>query len=198
MGVEAPCAICGKISKTLCGRCKKQYYCSRECQSEAWKTHKALCKPQEGKRLASPQFPTGTKFIGRGEEDGITLWLHSTGSKAEGTSTLLEFKVWIQNSNKGTAKITSVSPLLTLNDRATREKAHSASLPRFIEVNGTAAADATKQVILNEKEHAVLQVSFLVDASNEKAALDKCHLIEVPVKIETVGVVKVAAVFGKQ
>ncbi|KAF2438217.1 hypothetical protein P171DRAFT_437280 [Karstenula rhodostoma CBS 690.94] len=28
-----------------CSRCKRAYYCSRTCQKQAWKTHKADCDP---------------------------------------------------------------------------------------------------------------------------------------------------------
>jgi MYND finger len=31
-----------------CSKCKKAYYCSRECQLEAWKSHKGSCKALNG------------------------------------------------------------------------------------------------------------------------------------------------------
>lgn len=40
--------LCGFCSKdgciNLCGRCKKTYYCSVECQKKHWRYHKKLCK----------------------------------------------------------------------------------------------------------------------------------------------------------
>lgn len=30
-----------------CSRCRKEYYCSAECQKAGWKTHKAVCVPKE-------------------------------------------------------------------------------------------------------------------------------------------------------
>jgi hypothetical protein len=40
------CNSCHKIDKGLsvCGSCKKVYYCSVECQKLDWKQHKAACK----------------------------------------------------------------------------------------------------------------------------------------------------------
>lgn len=40
------CAYCGKTGEKLlrCGRCKKVYYCSVNCQRPHWKIHKKVCK----------------------------------------------------------------------------------------------------------------------------------------------------------
>lgn len=40
------CAACRRMFKELkkCGRCKKIYYCSIECQKADWKEHKKNCK----------------------------------------------------------------------------------------------------------------------------------------------------------
>ncbi len=41
------CNSCNKIqdsSPKQCGRCKKVYYCNKECQRKDWKTHKQICK----------------------------------------------------------------------------------------------------------------------------------------------------------
>lgn len=38
------CGRCGKIGCTdFCGRCKKMYYCSANCQKADWKAHKNFC-----------------------------------------------------------------------------------------------------------------------------------------------------------
>ena len=44
------CDKCDKEFEKLlqCGRCKNAFYCSRECQNNAWKRHKNICrKPEE-------------------------------------------------------------------------------------------------------------------------------------------------------
>jgi hypothetical protein len=41
------CSYCGKSSNkkmACCARCKKQAYCSKECQTQHWKGHKKECK----------------------------------------------------------------------------------------------------------------------------------------------------------
>ncbi|KAK3275306.1 hypothetical protein CYMTET_16554 [Cymbomonas tetramitiformis] len=44
------CAKCGSRKSTIntkmmqCGRCQKQYYCTKECQRAHWKVHKKECK----------------------------------------------------------------------------------------------------------------------------------------------------------
>jgi len=40
----APCDVCGKRTETTCRKCWVAWYCSRECQVEAWKKHKKECK----------------------------------------------------------------------------------------------------------------------------------------------------------
>ncbi len=38
------CDQCGKANaKSQCSRCKKAYYCGKECQKLAWKDHKKTC-----------------------------------------------------------------------------------------------------------------------------------------------------------
>jgi hypothetical protein len=45
----AMCKLCGKVSTEYgrCGRCKKETYCSRECQVKDWTRHKLVCEPKE-------------------------------------------------------------------------------------------------------------------------------------------------------
>ncbi len=34
---------CGALTKLQCSRCKKAFYCSRECQKKCWLLHKDIC-----------------------------------------------------------------------------------------------------------------------------------------------------------
>ena len=48
--VEHACAACGKTgAKKCCSRCKRVWYCSKDCQTAAWKTHKLVCKSAAAK-----------------------------------------------------------------------------------------------------------------------------------------------------
>jgi len=38
------CIKCGKPSSKQCAKCRKVWYCSRECQVQDWKIHKEACK----------------------------------------------------------------------------------------------------------------------------------------------------------
>jgi len=40
---EPKCAKCGDPATNRCSRCKNEWYCSRECQVEAWDGHKKIC-----------------------------------------------------------------------------------------------------------------------------------------------------------
>jgi hypothetical protein len=59
-GDSRTCSYCQKSSAeklNQCARCKKQYYCTKECQKKHWKAHKADCQAvkeltkEENKRL---------------------------------------------------------------------------------------------------------------------------------------------------
>lgn len=45
------CLKCGKIANSnelrKCSRCKRVYYCDKECQRKSWKKHKKDCRPPE-------------------------------------------------------------------------------------------------------------------------------------------------------
>jgi hypothetical protein len=38
------CAQCNLPASNCCAKCKSVYYCSRECQTSHWSTHKKICK----------------------------------------------------------------------------------------------------------------------------------------------------------
>lgn len=41
---ESSCSVCGKQASNRCSKCKKTWYCSRECQASGWKNHKKNCR----------------------------------------------------------------------------------------------------------------------------------------------------------
>ncbi len=41
------CFVCEKITTNICSRCKKIYYCSKECQIKDWKEHNLICTPMQ-------------------------------------------------------------------------------------------------------------------------------------------------------
>ena len=45
------CGKCGKcrVALSICGGCRKQRYCSKECQSAHWKVHKKICSNNKHK-----------------------------------------------------------------------------------------------------------------------------------------------------
>lgn len=49
VSMEQPllCALttCTKSANKKCSKCRQAWYCSRECQTQHWKVHKACCKP---------------------------------------------------------------------------------------------------------------------------------------------------------
>lgn len=40
------CQLCAKPTVSCCNRCKKMWYCSRECQVADWSKHKPNCKAE--------------------------------------------------------------------------------------------------------------------------------------------------------
>ncbi|KAJ7054651.1 hypothetical protein C8F01DRAFT_481024 [Mycena amicta] len=42
------CAACGAVAEKRCGKCKKMWYCSAECQKTDWKAkHRLACNPEK-------------------------------------------------------------------------------------------------------------------------------------------------------
>ncbi|KAM0737414.1 Zinc finger MYND domain-containing protein 10 [Formica fusca] len=37
------CSLCQEVSKQQCSKCKKVWYCSRQCQVKDWEEHKKIC-----------------------------------------------------------------------------------------------------------------------------------------------------------
>jgi len=103
----------------------------------------------------------------------------------------------VQNFNTGSAKFTSKSPLLTLKDKLIRQKVYPGEKAEFVEINGVLPSESISQVILEEKKFAVMSFSFEIEEEeNLKDALAKCSFIEVPIKVEGRGVLKIKANFS--
>lgn len=65
--VVPACQVCGKTAKFRCTRCKRAWYCGRECQVRDWKAgHKAQCKAaaaEEGARRENDELMRLVKKI---------------------------------------------------------------------------------------------------------------------------------------
>lgn len=53
--LSGPCEACGETATTRCARCKAVFFCGRECQKKAWRTHKKECFENTGPPPCSPQ-----------------------------------------------------------------------------------------------------------------------------------------------
>jgi predicted Zn-ribbon and HTH transcriptional regulator len=48
--IEDPkCGKCGLEALQRCSLCKSEWYCGRQCQVKAWKSHKPICELVRGK-----------------------------------------------------------------------------------------------------------------------------------------------------
>jgi len=222
------CAFCSKEGRKVCARCKKESYCSRECQLAAWKTHKKICsqladeiKPAfvrpEATVLSSKVFPnsssfwsTGviTPFVGFSEDEGISVWFSLIRSSARTESdvklpqesgvNLLKVKILVQNFHSGPIKLFAKSVLLTMKESSFRKKVYQAGkeAPHFCEVNSE-CIPPVEQVVLDSGQFTVMIISFVVDEDSEQTVLKHCNFLEIPIKIEGKGVVKVKVEFDQ-
>lgn len=88
-----PEKICGKCEKDLtaagikpqrCSRCKKIYYCSRDCQAKDWKFHKKDCKKQGTEKTEAKK--NRTYDSAKGEDIGEIMTDHARFEKAFNTT----------------------------------------------------------------------------------------------------------------
>jgi hypothetical protein len=70
------CAACGKDATSLCRRCSHTVYCSRSCQQQHWKFHKAFCA--QGQPDPSPkQTPRTLRGLAGLYNAGNSCYLNS-------------------------------------------------------------------------------------------------------------------------
>ena len=63
--VERLCGNCGSPQRlSACAKCKSTYYCSKDCQRQAWNQHKLLCKAQATDRAEYKQEKKDLKRAG--------------------------------------------------------------------------------------------------------------------------------------
>jgi len=105
----------------------------------------------------------------------------------------------VANHSTGTSKLLVKSPLLTLKNNELRQKVTSDDNPRIIELNGKQISEVTVQASLEQNQFCVMRISFALDHEFEESTVESelasISFLEVPVKIEGKGVVKVKALF---
>jgi len=127
----------------------------------------------------------------------IVYCASANDSSSKSKTKLLSLKVLVANHSAGTCKLIVKSPLLTLQGNESRLKVASDDNPRVIELNGKEVSESTAQSTLEQNQFCVMKISFSLDhefeESNIQSELDHLSFLEVPVKIEGKGVVKVKA-----
>ena len=102
---KGQCATCYEVDVEVlqCARCKITNYCSKECQTKDWKSHKVLCSPYTELKRGQPLLDT----LDMGIEIGLDLakfaarWekfeRQSNESDSDDESALLEYETKLQN-----------------------------------------------------------------------------------------------------
>ncbi|KAI9652820.1 MAG: hypothetical protein M1831_006345 [Alyxoria varia] len=68
------CAICSEKQAKRCNKCKSISYCSKECQTADWKSHKLVCNQFACmKERPNPSLKLGIKFLPE-EGNPILIW----------------------------------------------------------------------------------------------------------------------------
>ena len=88
-----PCSVCSKEASKKCSNCKLQFYCSKQCQKEDWKNHKAICKEvskaAEFKEASEPA--TGISPVIPGTMKDMVSHFLSTTSRLHTTKVIPEY-----------------------------------------------------------------------------------------------------------
>ncbi|PRP78430.1 F-box only protein 3 [Planoprotostelium fungivorum] len=183
------CTVCHKDARKFCGKCKQEWYCSRDCQIAAWKNHKDEC-PKLQEKAKRPELPKSDSFkgknIGYGSEDNVSVWANIDDSNSTGDITQLRFM--IVNGSNANIKIASKTTLLTVKDQALRKKVHSSDANKSQFVQHKDQEVNIDQLTLAPKEHAVLVNHF----QRGDVRPDQFQLLELPFKMDGKGVIKLA------
>jgi len=170
---------------------------------KGWKEHKRSCVRELPQSESFGVKNAGSlKVRSYIEEDDVVVCV-ATPSSATGTlasqdaKRLLKFAILVSNHSKGSAKCIAKTVLLTEKNNLTRTKVFSSAseTPSFIELSGKKLAPPLDQVSLESGQSAVMVVSFQVDQEREEDVLNQCEFLEIPLKIDGKGVVKIKAQF---
>jgi len=66
------CLNCKKEGNLRCNRCKAAFYCSKECQVQDWKSHKAICNASK-KDSDSKESQELIKFCDKNSEKFVPV-----------------------------------------------------------------------------------------------------------------------------
>ena len=94
-----PCDQCGvsKSKAKACGLCQVAYYCSKDCQTQAWPSHKMTCKTGQAKKSPYWYFTKWHKCLGQWN-NGITFSINlgsaHIGNSPSGINNLTHWGKW--------------------------------------------------------------------------------------------------------
>lgn len=137
-------------------------------------------------------FSSDSIVLARGEEDELTGWCTMlTSDQTSETLKQVTLRILIQNLSQGTAKMSNKSALLTLQGKPLRQKAKSGS---FVESTANEKVTELSQILLASKEAVVTDVVFPVE-EDVAGGLLQFSFVEIPIKLESKGVVKLKLEF---
>jgi len=76
-------AGCGKPGTKICSKCRTPY-CSRECQTEAWKTHKRSCQAKASGELSAADLARPSVVISPDSRDPAFKGMHTMSLSMQG------------------------------------------------------------------------------------------------------------------
>jgi hypothetical protein len=86
---KCPVKGCGKPATKICGRCRKKWFCSLECQRYDWTAHQSQCiavAPAKQQQQQQPQEQVTTPSTTNGTIDGNVNIIVPTATSAEGVA----------------------------------------------------------------------------------------------------------------